>query len=204
MRQRRLLVAAIVVAFVGGGIGSSLELRSTSHFVATHPVTSAFAKDAATAAGGRPTGAPLSELRFIPEARFGIGIVLHNESSEPVTLTDVRAIFPRRSVLRQLGTGLRAFTFVCRTPSCAGPELMEPGAGYGVMRPSALQLAPGRAAAVQLNFQFMGCPDARHGSVQEVRRTEVTYRDAAGTIIRQRVGLTTSTLKIVTPHPCSG
>jgi hypothetical protein len=73
-----------------------------------------------------------------------------------------------------------------------------------VVRPRALQVGPGKAAGVQLNFRFLGCPQARRGSTRDVRRIEVTYRDPAGTVIKQRVGLGGSTLKIDTLQPCSG
>lgn len=202
--KRRLVVTVLVVLLGGGAIGGSLGLRSTSHFAATRSMTSAFAKDASTEAGGRPSWAldGFTELRFIPAAPFGVGIVLHNEASQPVTLTNVRAVFPPNSVLRQLGTRLVAFNPVCHTPSCPAPGFLD-SRRYGVLRPSALQVAPGKAAGVQLNFRFLDCPEARRGSTRDVKRIEVTYRDPAGTVIKQRLGLGSSTLKIDTPQPCS-
>jgi hypothetical protein len=202
-RKRRLFVAVLVVLLVGGAIGGSLALRSTSHFRATRSLTSAFAKDGSTEAWGRPSWAldGFTELRFIPSAPFDVGVVLHNESSQPVTLTEVRAVLPRNSVVRQIGTRLVAFNPVCRTPSCAAPGFLD--SRQHVVRPSALTVAPGKAAGVQLNFRFLGCPQARGGSTRDVRRIEVTYRDPAGTIIKQRVPLAYSTLKIDTPQPCS-
>ncbi len=200
--KRRLFVALLVALLVGGAIGGWLELRST-HFRATRSSTSAFAKDASTEAWGRPSWAldGSTELRFIPSAPFDVGVVLHNESSQPVTLTDVRAVFPRNAVVRQIGTRLVAFNPVCRTPSCPAPGFLD--SRQHVVIASALQVAPGKAAGVQLNFRFLGCPQARRGSTRDVRRIEVTYRDPAGTVIKQRVGLGGSTLKIDTPHPCS-
>lgn len=200
--KRRLFVAVLVL-LVGGAIGGAVELRSTSHFRATRSSTSAFAKDASTEAWGRPAWGldRFTELRFIPGAPFDVGVVLHNESSQPLTLTDVRAVVPRNSVVHQIGTRLVAFNPVCRTPSCPAPGFLD--SHQSVVRPSALQIAPGKAAGVQLNFRFQGCPRARHGSTREVRRIEVTYRDPAGAVIEQRVGLGGSTLKIDTPQPCS-
>jgi len=197
-------VAFESVVLVEGVIGGSLELRAPSHFVATHSVTSAFAKDDSTEAGGRPSWGldGFTELRFVPSAPFGVGIVLHNESSQPVTLTNVRAVIPANSVMRQLGTRLVAFNPVCRTPSCPAPGFLD-SRHYGAMRPSALQIAPGKAAGVQLNFGFLGCPQARQASLRDVGQIEATYRDPAGAIIRQRLGLGGSTLKINTRHLCS-
>jgi hypothetical protein len=207
MRQRRLLVAALLVVLAAGAIGGSLALQSTSHFVAKQPVGSAFAKADSAESGGRPSWAldGFDELRFTPSAPFHIGIVLTNEASQPVTLTDVRAVLPRDSVIRQLGTALVALdTGRCTTPSCPPPPggISQPRS-YGALRPSALRIAPGKAAGVQLNFQFVGCPRARHGSLQNVSRIEVSYRDPAGALVDQRLRLTTSTLKIDTLHPCS-
>jgi hypothetical protein len=202
--KRRLFVASLVALLVGGAIGGSLELRSASHFRATRSLTSAFSKDPSTEAWGRPSWGldGFTELRFIPSAPFDVGVVLHNESSQPVTLTDVRAVFSRNSVLRQIGTRLVAFNPVCRTPSCPAPGFLD--LRQYVVRPRALQVGPGKAAGVQLNFRFLGCPQARRGSTRDVRRIEVTYRDPAGTVIEQRVGLGGSTLKIDTLQPCSG
>jgi hypothetical protein len=201
--RKWLGLAVLVVLLVGGAIGGWLKLQPTSHFVATRSLTSAFAKDSSTEAWGRPSWAldGFTELRFIPSAPFDVGVVLHNESSQPVTLTDVRAVFPHSSVVRQIGTRLVAFNPVCRTPSCPAPGFLD--SRQHVVVPSALQVAPGKAAGVQLNFRFLGCPQARHGSTRDVHQIAVMYRDPAGTIIRQRVGLGGSTLKIDTRHPCS-
>jgi hypothetical protein len=201
--KRRSFVAVLVVLLVGGAIGGSIELQSTSHFGTTRSLTSAFSKDTSTEAWGRPSWAldGFTELRFIPSAPFDVGVVLHNESSQPLALTDVRAVLQRNSVVRQIGTRIVAFNPVCRTPSCPAPGFLD--SRQHVVMPSALQVAPGKAAGVQLNFRFLGCPQARHGSTRNVHRIAVTYRDPAGTIIRQRVGLGGSTLKIDTRHPCS-
>lgn len=208
MRQRRLLVAALLAVLAGGALGGSFALHSTSRFVAKQPLGSAFAKGPSAESGGRPAWGldGFDELRFIPSAPFKIGIVLTNEASQPVTLTDVRAVFPHDSVIRQLGTALVPVNLhSCTTPSCPAPPggISQPRSN-GALRPTALRLAPGEAAGVQLNFRFVGCPQARHGSLENVSGVEVSYRNPAGTIIRQRVGLTSSTLKIDTPRPCTG
>jgi hypothetical protein len=207
-RHWRLLAGVVVVALLaGGGVGTWLGLRSTSHFVGTKPLRSAFAKGDGTEAGGRPSWAldAYDELRFIPSAPFQLGIVLTNNASQPVTLTDVRAVLPHGSVIRQLGTALAAWDpRPCTTPSCPAPGggITQPRSD-GALRPKALTVAPGTGAAVQLNFRFIGCPQARHASLQNVSGIEVSYRDPAGTVVRQRVGLAYSTLQINTPRPCS-
>jgi len=161
------LIAVLVVVLVGGAIGGSLQLRSTStsHFVAKQPLRSAFANSDGTEAGGRPVQSlgGVTGLNFIPSAPFHLGIVLTNDASQPVTLTEVRALFPHGSVIRQLGTALAAFNpRPCTTPSCPPPGggISQPRS-FGALRPNALQVASGKAAAVQLNFRFLGCPQAR-------------------------------------------
>jgi hypothetical protein len=205
MHQRRLIAAVIVIVLIGGTIGS-LELRSTSHFIAKQPLTSAFAKAASAESGGRPTMGldGFDELQFIPSARFPIGIVLTNESSLPVTLTDVRAVLPHASAIRQLGTALVALhPYYCpANQSCPAPPGGISSRNYGAIRPAALRIAPGEEAGVQLNFRLLGCPQARHASLRNVSRVEISYRDPAGAILHQRVALGGSTLRINTPHPC--
>jgi hypothetical protein len=207
-----VLFAALVVVLAGGVGGGWLELRSTTHFRATRPLTSAFTKQNATEMGGRPQASlgHFAGVTFIASAPFQIGIFLTNEASQPVTLTTVRAVFPRDSVVHQHGGALLA---VWDPPPCPPGAMCparggidvhcHPGEACNPPRPGPLQIAPGKAAVVQLNFRFLGCPQARHASLKNVSRIEVTYRDPAGTLIHQRLGLTTSTLKIVTPRPCS-
>lgn len=207
MRQRRLIVAAIVVALVGAATAGSLELRSTSRFAAKRPLESAFAKGPSAESGGRPTTGldGFDELQFIPSARFPIGIVLTNESSLPVTLTDVRAVLPHDSVIRQRGTAVVALhPYHCpANQSCPAPPGGISSRNYGALRPSPLQIAPGQLAGVQLNFQFRGCPQAHHDSLRNVSRIEISYRDPTGALFHQRVALGGSALRINTPHPCA-
>ena len=205
----RVWVAAItfVLLVSGCGRGGRGTPGTSSRFVATQPLRSAFAKWGGTEAGGRPSWAldAYDELRFIPSAPFQLGIMLTNNAPQPVTLTDVRAVLPHGSVVRQIGTGLTAFSpRPCTTPSCPGPGggITQPGRN-GALRPKPVSVESGEAAAVQLNFRFLGCPRARHASLKNVGRIEVTYRDLAGAIIHQRVELGGSTLQINTPHPCS-
>lgn len=203
-RRHWVLLAGVVVVVLlaGGGVGAWLGLRSTPHFVGTQPLRSAFAKDDATTAGGRPSwglGAT-DELRFIPSAPFMMGTELTNETSQPVTLVAVRTVFPHDSVIRQLSAAYEAGPFCEPGAGACGPQ--ESGRN-GILGPSPLQVAPGKSAIVQLNFRFLGCPQARHASLQLVSRIELTYREAGGTVIHQRVGLASSTLAIDPVHPCS-
>lgn len=110
--QRRVVAVALVVLVVGAGVGAWLGLRSSSQFVATRPLGRAFMKQGLTEAAGRPVlggGSGGTQLQYMPFARFALGIVLTNESPEPVTLLDVRAVLPRDRFVRQIGTRMVAF-----------------------------------------------------------------------------------------------
>ena len=205
-RRHWILLAGmvVVVLLTAGGVGAWLGLRPTSHFGATRPLRRAFAKGDATVAGGRPSwglGAT-DELKFIPSAPFMMGTELTNEAAQPLTLVAVRTVFPRDSVIRQLSVAYEAGPF-CEPGMGGGRCGPREGGRNGTLGPSPLQVAPGNSAIVQLNFRFLGCPQASNASLQNVSRIALTYREPNGTIIHQRVGLASSTLAIDPVHPCS-
>jgi hypothetical protein len=203
MRQRRLLLAVLLAAVVGAVIGAALAVQTSSPS-ATRPIGRAFVKQRSTEAGGRPVQGlgPTTEVRFIPSARFAIGIVLTNDASQPVTLTDARAILPRDPALRQTGTRLVAFNPVCRTPSCPAPGFLQ-SRRYETARPTQLQVAPGTSAGVQLTFRLGGCSRAPRVSPQGVSLIGITYRNAAGATVRQRLRLGDSALSIAPSGTCT-
>ncbi len=199
MRQRRVLVAVMAALLVVFAVAGAVELRSTSQPPATRHVETAFATYPQTYAGGDPVESlanGFTNLRFIPSAPFYVGIALHNDSSEPMTLVNVRAVLARDSVVRQGRTRLLEFGN-CQPQTCRAPAT-------GAIQPtgSDLTVTPGHAGGAQLQFRFLGCPRARGASVQPVRRIEVTYRDPTGATIRQYVGAGPLALRVVTPHPC--
>jgi hypothetical protein len=194
----------VVVLLAGGAVGAWLGLRSTSHFVATRPLRSAFAKGDATTAGGRPSWGlgTTDELKFIPSAPFMMGTELTNKAAQPVTLVAVRTVFPHDSVIRQLSAAYEAGPF-CEPGAGGGRCGPRESGRNGTLGPNPLQVAPGKSAIVQLNYRFLGCPQARNASLQNVSRIELTCREPTGKIIHQRVGLASSTLAIDPVHPCS-
>jgi hypothetical protein len=159
------------------------------------PLARAFVNPDGSQGGGRPLLAIGigSLVNFIPSAPFHIGVVFTNSASQAVTLTNVRAVFPHGSVFRQLGTALAAPSRVLGI----GCGISKPSS-FGVLRPKPLRVVPGKNACVQLNFRLLGCPAARHASLQNVGLVEVSYRTRAGTIVHQRVRLGDSQLEI---HP---
>src|SRR5258708_1672837 len=117
-RQHRVLLAVAVVV-VGGGVAAGVMLESGSSYVATRPITAAFVKSPLVGAGqthGRALvqiGVP-TIIRFTPRASFALAVIVTNKAGAPITLERARAILPRQSPLRQIGTRLTAFKpFVC-------------------------------------------------------------------------------------------
>src|SRR5438874_8052929 len=98
--MRRFMIAALLVLPI---IGSIVGCGQADRVVAP------FAKTGGTEAGGWAVlglGPRGTTLRFVPETRFGIGIVLRNRTREEVTLLDVRAMDPPRSLVQEQGTTL--------------------------------------------------------------------------------------------------
>jgi hypothetical protein len=215
MRKRRALAAVLAVVLVAGAIGATLGLR-TSHsvaihrFVATRPVGHAFARHnyIASWGDGPKLNGQTPNLHFVSLGRFALGIVLKNEASQVVTLTGVSAVLPSKPMLRQLGTRIVQWNWAGHCPnswSCAGPPaVIYTGRPIGAVQPQPLQVAPGKKAGVQLNFQFGQCSRARHAPSQRVNRIVVTYRSRVGTLVRQRVALGPLTLSIEPPAHCPG
>jgi hypothetical protein len=209
MRKRRALAAVLVVVAVAGAIGATFGLRATNTrpFVATRPMGRAFVRQAYLESwGAGVTGRP--NLHFASLGRFAIGIALRNEASQRVTLTGVSAVLPAQPMLRQLRPRLVHWNWAGHCPrswSCAGPPaVIDTRQPIGTARPHALQVAPGGAAGVQLNFRFIRCSRARHASRQKVKRIDVTYRNRVGSIVRQRMALGALTLSIEPPSHCPG
>lgn len=210
MRKRRALAAVLVVVLVAGALGATFGLRgshpvASGQFVATRALGHAFVRKTYLASWGA-TGAP--KLHFVSLGRFAIGIVLRNEASQGVTLTGVSAVLPSAPMLRQLGTRLVRWNWAGHCPrswSCAGPpEVIDTSQPIGTVRPHALQVAPGRAAGVQLNFRFVACSSARHASSQKVTRIDWIYRTRVGSVVRQSAALGPLTLSLEPPSRCPG
>ena len=83
-------------------------------------------------AGGRPAlgGGPDGvTLRFVERAPFGIGVELRNRSRHPVTVVDVRALEPPRTLVHQVGTRLVPWS----PPTCPDSRSCP---GFTFFRPS--------------------------------------------------------------------
>jgi hypothetical protein len=202
-RHRVLLAVVVVVVVLGGGVAAGAVLLSGSSYVATRPIGAALVKSRLVGAGqthGRvlvQIGVP-TIVRFIPRATFALAVIVTNKAGAPITLERARAILPRQSPLRQIGTRLTPFKpFVC--PPGANCPFIDPiGPGpYGVpARPIPLTVEPGHEALAQLHFQFAPCWSKTFGRGATVRRVTVLYRSPDGTAIRQRLPLGDSVPKL--------
>lgn len=202
-RHRVLLAVVVVVVVVGGGAAAGTILLSGSSYKATRPIGAALVKSRLVGAGqthGRALvqGGVPTIVRYIPRATFAIAVIVTNKAGAPITLERARAILPRHSPLRQIGTRLAAFTpFVCPPGAmCPFHDPIGPGP-YGVSaRPVPLGVAPGHEALAQLHFQLAPCWSKTFRRGATVRRVTLLYRSPDSTAIRQRLRLGDSVPKL--------
>ncbi len=168
--------------------------------VAAHPpVAAPFVQRNATQAAGAAVvaaGKTGVTLRVVPDSRFGLMVVLKNRTHRQLMLEDVRAVVPRRSFVRQLGTHLAPY-FQCK-PYC--PRHMVMHGPFGADRPVAFHVHPLRSAQAQLDFSFAGCGALRNASTRPITHAVVVYREGNGPTLHQRIALTSAQLDL----PASG
>jgi hypothetical protein len=137
-------------------------------------------------------------VRFIPRATFALAVIVTNKAGAPITVEGARAILPRHSPLRQIGTRLTAFKpFVCPHGALcpATDPIGQPP--YGVpARPLPLTVAPGRDALAQMHYQFASCWSKALRAGAMPRKVTVAYRTSNGTVIRQPLQLGDSTPRL--------
>lgn len=202
-RRHRILLAVVVVVVVGGGVATGLILASGPSYVATRPLGAALVKSPLVGAGQthgtalRQFGVP-TILRFIPRATFAIAVIVTNKAGSPITLERARAIVPRHSPLRQIGTRLSAFKPAGCPPGANCPFIDPIGPGpYGVpASPVPLSVAPGHQALAQLHFQLAPCWGKTFRRGTTVQRVTLLYRSPDGTAIHQRLRLGDSVPKL--------
>jgi len=183
----------VLVAVVSAGCGAAAQRAAP---VASHgPAATAFVKRDATQAAGAPVlgaGKTGVSVRPLPGGTFGLLLVLENQTHRQLMLEDVRAVVPRGSFVRQLGTHLAPF-FQCH-PYC--PRHMVMRGPYGLERPVAFHVHPLRSAQAQLDFAVAGCGALRTASTKPITKAVVVYRDTHGATFRQTLALTSSQLDL--------
>ncbi|HJQ74770.1 MAG TPA: hypothetical protein VJ814_07785, partial [Gaiellaceae bacterium] len=129
-------------------------------------------------------------------ATFGLMLVIKNRTHRQLMLEDVRAVVPRRSFVRQLGTHLAPF-FQCK-PYCSRHAVMH--GPFGVQQPRTLHVRPLTSAQAQLNFAFAGCGALQTASTAPITRAVVTYRDPLGMVVHQTIALQSAQLALQSPR----
>jgi hypothetical protein len=166
------------------------------------PITAAIAKTRAGALGGnRKTwvhrGSPIV-VRFVPQARFAVGIVLVNRARQKVTLERVRAIRRGLLPLLQIGTRITQHSLPTCDPHllCLYPIRSLVSPPFRAVRTVPRPLRPGHNRVVQLNFRFGACDAMHDGSAAPIRRLLITYRTQTGVQVHQRLDLGDSTIRV--------
>jgi hypothetical protein len=162
-----------------------------------------FGKDASVAAGGYPvlgSGPHGLTLRYVPDQPFGVGIVLRNRSSAPVTIVDVRTVEPLGTLVHQIGLRLVPWN----PPPCTGnhscPARVFLRPPYTAMRAAPLAVGPGRGVGVQLNFRLGGCAAVPFAVDASPRAIDLVYR-AGGKTLRERLALGDARPVLQFPRP---
>jgi hypothetical protein len=151
------------------------------------------------ALGGGPQG---TVIRFIERTPLGVGVVLHNRSRRSVTVVDVRALDPPRTLVHQIGTRLVSWN----PPSCP-PRVMGCiastffRASYGAVRPLPVTAAPRKDVGVQLNFRLGSCRDVPLASPAAAQAVVVDYRFGRGRLRHETLSLRSARLRLRMPQP---
>ncbi len=182
----------VLVGVVSAGCGMAAHQPAP---VSAHTLAPAFVKLNGTQAAGSPVlAADKSEvsLRAVPDGRFGLMLLLRNESHQQLMLENVTAVLPRGSFVRQLGTHLTPY-FQCH-PYCPRHIVMR--GPFGAEQPAAVHVRPTRGALAQLNFAFGGCGALKSASTTPITQAIVVYRNARGNTVRQTLALTSAQLDL--------
>jgi hypothetical protein len=137
-------------------------------------------------------------LRFVPNTRFGLGIILRSRAKSRVTLVDVRTVDPPNSLVHNDGTVLRRWD----PPPCSGGHSC-PAVGflhgpYRATTPRPIVVRPGAQAAVQLDFHVDACSAVPTASAAAAQKIVVTY-EANGRIGRQLISLRSQRMRMRMP-----
>jgi hypothetical protein len=155
--------------------------------------------------GGWPTqtgGRRGITLRFIERTRFGVGVALRNRSRRSVTVVDVRALAPPRTIVRQLGTRIVRWDPPRCPPNvrgCIARDFFRPS--YGAVRPVPVTAPPRKDVGVQLNFRLGSCREVPHASFAAAHAIVVDYRFGRGRLRHQTLPLGPASLYVRGPQP---
>ena len=186
----------LLVCVVSAGCGAAVQQAAPA--ASRGDVGTAFVERNATQAAGSPVlaaGKAGVSLRPVPGGTFGLLLLLKNQTHRQLVLEDVRAVVPRGSFVRQLGTHLAPY-FQCH-PYCSRHVVMS--GPFGAERPATLHMHPQRSVQAQLNFALAGCSALHTASRTPITRAVVVYRDTRGTVFHPTIALDSAQLALHSP-----
>lgn len=197
--MKRVTFAVLLLMLVLAGAAAGWAAVSPS--ATTRPVTAAVVKTPTTGLSGSDDkvlvkgGGPII-VRFVPQARFGIGIVLVNKARQMITLERVQVVVPDLLPLLQVGTRITRHGLPSCPPHTRCPPFALVTPPFRAERTVPRPLSPGQKRVVQLNFRFGAC-SARNVAAAPVRRLLVTGRTRAGLRLHEELALGDSKIDVI-------
>jgi len=140
-------------------------------------------------------------IRFIPRARFAIGILLKNMSGKRLEITSARVVEPRRTLIHQIGTQFH----VWNPPKCP-PGAFCPAYGFPlrshVAHPTPFVLGRGKRLGLELDFRLGSCAQVRSSSSAPISLLRVKFRAGDGARRERILWLRGGELHLRVPKHC--
>jgi hypothetical protein len=188
--MRGLPVLALALLLAGSAAGSS----------AGSPISlGSFAElSGFVALGGGSSG---QRLRFLPNRKFSVGIVVDNDSHTAIVITRADVLEPPRTLIHQTGARFVPFDGSPCTDSgsCPAPTFRI---GSGIAhRPHPFTIRPGKEMGVELDFRLGSCADVATASPAPVSRLRVTFHLGGGSTRTTVLPLGYEALRLRMPKP---
>jgi hypothetical protein len=147
------------------------------------------------------TTADSGTVRFMPHARFFMGVVLQNTSHTRVVVKTVRVIEPPRTLIHQVGTDFQRFQprRCPRGVHCPAPTF--PIGSAKNLHPHPYTVAPGKLVGVDLGFRLGSCSAVPGANPAPISRVSVTFRRADGSMHKQTLDLDGAAFHLLMPTP---
>lgn len=139
-------------------------------------------------------------LRFIPDARFAVGVLLENTSRGRLVVTGAEVLEPTRTLVHQIGTQFHPWRpFKC-PPGASCPAPVFP-LHARVAHPRPFAVAPGKDVGVELDFRLGSCAQIPGAGSTPISRLRVSFRTAGGPIRQRVLALAGAELHLRMPKP---
>jgi hypothetical protein len=192
MRVLLVLAPALLLA----GTASAGSSRGTS--VSPLALGSLSELSGSVALGGSGEG---QRLRFLPDRKFALGILLQNDSRGYVVITRAKVVEPTRTLIHQTGSRFHGW----RIATCpAGARCPAPAfpIGSGVAHhPHPFMIEPGGNVGVELDFRLGSCADVPDANAAPISRLRVSYRTSDGPPRQRDFTLGYDSLRLRMPKP---